>query len=272
MTESGLPSQSMTRTRPLPAEDIFGNTKKLKFIMDAVADYRSRASGEVSILDFGCGNAINVGSYLVGEGVRYLGVDFHAPSLDYARAHFGGPGAEFLEAVPKDRSFDIIIFADVLEHVHDPLGLLSAYLPQLKAGGIVIGSVPNGYGPCEVEKLIDQRLHLYAALRFVKRSVLKLLGKTPSQTPSVPYNTECGHVMWFTLPALRRLVSNAGLKIARFQHAGFVGADLTGSTIFTRPGFIAWNVRVSDRLPGWAVSAWFFVMVRNEADKGIRRG
>lgn len=258
-------------TRPLPAEDIFGNTKKLTFIMDAVADYRGRASGEVSILDFGCGNAINVGSYLIGDGVRYLGVDFHAPSLDYARAHFGGPGAEFLDAVPKDRSFDIIIFADVLEHVHDPLGLLRVYLPQLKPGGIVIGSVPNGYGPCETEKLIDQRLHLYAALRFVKRGVQKLLGGTPSQTLSVPYNSACGHVIWFTMPALRRLINNAGLKIVRFQHAGFVGADLTGSTIFARPGFIALNVRVSDHLPSWAVSAWFFVMVRDEAGEGVKR-
>src|SRR5690348_13860919 len=75
---------------PLPAEDIFGNTKKLRFILRSIDDHRARLGRVVRVLDFGCGNAAAVGQYLIGAGVDYVGVDFHEPSLAYARANFGG--------------------------------------------------------------------------------------------------------------------------------------------------------------------------------------
>jgi SAM-dependent methyltransferase len=254
---------------PLPAEDIFGNTKKLKFILDAVASHRGRLKRDIAILDFGCGNATGVGQYLIGDGVRYVGVDFHEPSLTYAREHFGGPNVRFLDAVPPDMIFDIIVYSDLLEHVHDPLAILRAQTLQLAADGIVIGSVPNGYGPCEIEKFIDHSLRLYRMLRWVKRATLRLMGREPSKPSSVPYNSESGHVIFFTLRSLRRMVSAAGFRIVQFRHAGFVGADLTGSTIFSSPRFVAWNVRISDRLPAWMVSAWHFVLVRgHESGRG----
>jgi len=59
------------------------------------------------------------------------------------------------------------------------------------------------------------------------------------------------------------MVGAAGLRIAEFRHAGFIGANVTGSVITSRH-FVEWNVRVADRLPSWAVSAWHFVMVRDE--------
>lgn len=261
-----------------PAEDIFGNTKKLKFILDAVAAHRERIKRDVTILDFGCGNAIGVGQYLIGDGVRYIGVDFHEPSLAYAREHFGGPNALFLDAVPANVSFDVIVYSDLLEHVHAPLAVMQEHTRQLLPDGIVIGSVPNGYGPCEIEKFIDHRLRLYRALRWVKRAALRLMGREPNKPSLIPYNNESGHVIFFTLRSLRDMVRAAGFRIVQFRHAGFVGADLTGSTIFTSARFVAWNVQVSDRLPAWMVSAWHFVLARDlgeaskNADKAVSGG
>lgn len=245
---------------PLPAEDIFGNTKKLRFILRTIDDHRARLGRDVTVLDFGCGNAAAVGQYLIGEGVRYVGVDFHKPSLDYARAHFGGSNAEFRETVPDDMTFDIIVYADVLEHVPDPLAVVTAHAPRLAPGGIMIGSVPNGYGPCETEKFIDRHLRLYRMLRFAKRAALRLAGRPPKETPAIPYNHESGHLIFFTMRSLKRMAEDAGFKIARFAHGGFVGADLTGSTIFASARFVDWNIRAADRLPSWAVSTWYFVL------------
>lgn len=247
---------------PLPDEDIFGNAKKIRFILPIVTRLREKLGRDVSVLDFGCGNALGVGQYLIGDGIKYIGVDFHEPSLSFARQHFGGPNAEFLDAVPKDRTFDVIIYADVLEHVPDPLAIVQAYSQQLALGGMLIWSVPNGYGPCEIEKFIDQHLRLYQILRFAKRAVLRLMGRSLQVFPTVPYNNECGHVVFFTLRSLRRLASDAGFRIVQIAHGGFVGADLTGNTIFASRRFVEWNIRVADRLPSWMVSNWYLILVK----------
>ena len=247
---------------PLPAEDIFGNTKKLRFILRAIEQHRAKLGRDVTVLDFGCGNAAAVGQYLIGEGIRYVGVDFHEPSLSYARQHFGGPHAEFHETVPTDVPFDVIVYADVLEHVPDPLGIVTQHARVLAPDGIMIGSVPNGYGPCETEKFIDRHLRLYKMLRFAKRTALRLAGRAPKDSAAIPYNHESGHIIFFTMRSLKRMASDAGLRIVRFAHGGFVGADLTGSTIFASRGFVDWNIRTADRLPSWLVSTWYFVLQR----------
>ncbi len=247
---------------PLPQEDIFGNTKKLRFILRAIENVRARLGRDVNVLDFGCGNAAAVGRYIIGDGIRYVGVDFHEPSLSFARAHFGGSQAEFREAVPQDRQFDVVVYADVLEHVPDPLAILSEHARMLAPDGVMIGSVPNGYGPCETEKFIDRHLRLYKMLRFAKRSVLRLMGRPPKPDPAVPYNHESGHIIFFTTRSLRRMIAKAGFRIVQFAHGGFVGADLTGSTIFASAGFVDWNIRAADRLPSWLVSTWYFVLQR----------
>jgi SAM-dependent methyltransferase len=246
----------------LPREDIFGNTKKLRFILRTIEEHRAKLGRDVAVLDFGCGNAAAVGQYLIGKGVRYVGVDFHEPSLSYARDRFGGVNAEFRETVPADRTFDVVVYADVLEHVPDPLGIVTEHARVLAPDGIMIGSVPNGYGPCETEKFIDRHLRLYKTLRFAKRAAMRLAGRPPKVGPTMPYNLESGHIIFFTMRSLKRMAADAGLRIVRFAHGGFVGADLTGSTIFASQRFVDWNVRTADRLPSWSVSTWYFVMQR----------
>lgn len=247
---------------PLPPEDIFGNTKKLRFILRAIEELRAKLGRDVAVLDFGCGNAAAVGQYLIGDGIRYVGVDFHKPSLFYARDHFGGPNAEFRETVPTDMRFDVVVYADVLEHVPDPLGTVTEHVRVLAPGGIIIGSVPNGYGPCETEKFIDRHLRLYKVLRFAKRTAWRLAGRAPKNGAAIPYNHESGHIIFFIVRSLNRMVTDAGLRVVRFAHGGFVGADLTGSTIFANPGFVDWNIRAADHLPSWLVSTWYFVLQR----------
>jgi SAM-dependent methyltransferase len=246
----------------LPTEDIFGNAKKLAYVLDRIEEHRTRIGRPLRVLDFGCGNATAVGQYLARTGVDYTGVDFHEPSLAYARTHFSGPNVRFCDAVPDGAVYDVIVYADVIEHLPDPLAVVASHVPHLAPGGIVIGSVPNGYGPCEVEKFVDRHLRLYKMLRFVKRSAVSILGREAARPPAIPYNIECGHVMFFTLGQLQRMVADAGLRIADFAHGGFVGADLTANTIFRSRRFVDWNVRVADRLPAWAVSTWYFVLTR----------
>lgn len=248
---------------PLPPENVYGHAKKLRFILDTI----DRKRGEVTdrplrVLDFGCGSGVTVSQYLIGPGVDYVGVDIHPPSLDYARTHFATPQARFLDHLPADLSFDVIVYADVLEHLDDPAAFLAAHHRQLAPGGVMVASVPNGYGGFEIERAIDRTLHLTPILRGLWRAGKRLLGRPVAEEPAVPFNLESGHVVFFTRRSLDRTMAAAGLHITRFAHGTLMGADL--SSLAIRGPLLRANAWAADRLPTWAVSTWHFEIARDE--------
>lgn len=247
---------------PLPAEDIYGNTKKLRFILDRLDRHAERIGRPPVVLDFGCGNAAAMGRYLADGQRHYYGVDMHDASLNHARDICRNPHTVFAKTVPQDITFDALVYADVLEHLHDPTSALCEHVRQLAPGGIVLGSVPNGYGPCEIEKYLTRHLHLYEIARWPLQMARRLTGHARPGTTAIPYNHDSGHVVFFTLPMLETMAASARLKITRFGHGGFMGADLTGATIFRSQGFADWNARISDRLPPHLVSTWYFELAR----------
>ncbi|HEV2473109.1 MAG TPA: class I SAM-dependent methyltransferase, partial [Chthonomonadales bacterium] len=108
----------------LPPENIYGHTKKLRYILARLNEARARKQGPISLLDFGCGNGSAVSQFLIMPGVEYIGIDIHPASREYASLHYGGSHARFLETIPSEASFDVIVYADVLEHLDDPISIL----------------------------------------------------------------------------------------------------------------------------------------------------
>jgi SAM-dependent methyltransferase len=248
---------------PLPPENPYGHTKKLRFLLDEIARHRAVLGRPVTLLDFGCGNGSAVSQYLIGSGTRYYGVDIHGPSLAYARAKFGGPDAQFMDRIPENIRFDIIAYADVLEHVRDPSALLKKHLAHLAPDGVMICAVPNGFGPFEIEQRLDRRLGLSQMLSALSAAKRRLQGSAPAaQAEALPYNHESGHVVFFTRRSLRQAVADAGLEIIRFAHGALMGASISGIAIARFPGLLRLNVRVADRLPYWAVSTWYVTLRR----------
>src|SRR5262245_54512830 len=146
----------------LPPENIYGHTKKLKYILAEVGRIIS-ADPSATILDFGCGNGVAVGQHIIPalpETARYIGVDVHEPSVAYANAHFANNHAVFSTRLPELGSYNMIIYADVLEHLADPLELLACHSNVLRQGGTVVGCIPNGWGPYEIESWLDRTFHL----------------------------------------------------------------------------------------------------------------
>lgn len=246
---------------PLPPENQYGHTKKLRFLIDAIARHRASLGRPVTVLDFGCGNGSAVSQYLMGEGIRYYGVDIHPDSLAHARTRYGGPDAEFLDHVPEGVTFDVIVYADVLEHLDDPAAAMRSHRAQLAPDGIVIGAVPNGYGPFEIEQKLDRWFGLSKLLAGIATLVRLMRGKTaPEAEPALPYNHESGHVMFFTRKTLLRTVADAGFDLVWFGRGAFMGASVSGVLLGRSAGLLRWNVRVADRLPYWAVATWYFVL------------
>lgn len=242
----------------LPKENIYGHTKKLKFIIEQIDKFIDAKQKDVVVLDFGCGNGSAVSQYLIRDKVQYYGVDTHGPSLEYARYHYQKENAFFLDSIPDGIRFDIIVYADVLEHLNDPVSVLRAHRCLLNDGGIVIGAVPNGFGPFEIEKKLDRWLGLSKLLEFAGRIKKTLSGSEHQRDFEIPYNIDSTHVQFFTRSSLYSTLKQGGFHITVFKKGAFLGAPF--SEYFLRGEIISRiNSRIADFLPYWADSTWYFV-------------
>lgn len=254
----------------LPDENIYGHTKKLNYILNAVKKYivQNPSKKEYKILDFGCGNGIAVTQFLINlhPKINLVGIDIHKESLEFARSKFGCDRARFVDDISLGfTEYDIIIYADIIEHLSNPYTILKSHYNLLSSSGIVIGSIPNGYGPFEIEKKLDSVFKISKTLSFVKRIIkLFLLSKESSlyyNVSLIPYNNESGHVQFFTKKRILTLLSKVGYKVIDFSNGAFIGALLT-ERLIRIPFLIELNVKVPDYLPHFLVSTWYFTCVK----------
>lgn len=98
------------------------------------------------LLDIGCGS----GRFLAHAAIRgyaVTGCDFNPVAVQIARTRYGltdvhcASVAELRRRMP-ERRFDVITAFEVLEHMDDPAGLLTAIAGWLESGGVVALSVP----------------------------------------------------------------------------------------------------------------------------------
>lgn len=104
-------------------------------------------SSAMSILDVGCG-AGRLGELLKNADARrrVYGIEYHQEAAAAASKILDRVFTEDVQHMPPplpSGSLDCMIFADVLEHLVDPLSVLRRFLPMLKPSGIVLCSIPN---------------------------------------------------------------------------------------------------------------------------------
>lgn len=241
----------------LPAENAYGHTKKLRFILDALDRQRAARKGPIRVLDFGCGNGAAVTKYLAAPDIELHGVDIHPPSLEYARSHFGSNKVLFHSSVPEGLVFDAIVYADVLEHVDVPVETLREHVRQLAPDGVIVGAIPNGFGPFEIEHKLEHAIGLQRAVDAFGRLRRRLRGQAvPVSSVGLPYNHESGHLTFFSKANLKRTLEAAGLTIVKFGHGSLFCGPWSTPLVSGRLAGI--NVRAADLLPYWAVSVWYF--------------
>jgi 2-polyprenyl-3-methyl-5-hydroxy-6-metoxy-1,4-benzoquinol methylase len=205
------------------ARDVTGDViryrlSKLGFLSDGLGsvsqDYRVKEGEESShavilrwlehappqrILDLGCSGG-SLASRVRALGHHVTAVDVvELPGVRSRVDHFvcadldHGLPAEVRELGP----FDVVMTADVLEHLRDPGLLLEQVRPLLRPRGMLIASVPN-FG------------HWYARIRAV-------LGLFDYDQRGV---LDRGHLRFFTRRSFMRLLRNAGFSITRYEATG----------------------------------------------------
>lgn len=142
------------------------------------------------------GRVVEVGSYLGGflksaqtNGWEAVGVDVNETANEFARSQGCTALTTTLEAMTKDTSYDVVAIWNCFDQLADPHGSLLHARALLEPGGIVTLRVPNGA--------------LYAQLT-----------PRPRTWPVLAHNNLLGfpYRHGFTLPALERMLEEAGFK------------------------------------------------------------
>jgi len=97
------------------------------------------------VLSVGCAGGITEAE-LVKQGVRVVGVELNPKAAAIARQRgltILEGDASVIDISQVSDSFDCLIYADILEHLIDPVSLLKRHIKSLKPGGIVYVSIPN---------------------------------------------------------------------------------------------------------------------------------
>lgn len=97
-----------------------------------------------AVLDVGCGEGA-LGATLGARGARVTGVELDAAAAGVASRRLSrvlAMSAEDAVAAIAVKP-DVVVLADVLEHLSDPLGVLRALRGALASGGLLVFSVPN---------------------------------------------------------------------------------------------------------------------------------
>lgn len=112
------------------------------------------------VLDCACGSGYGL-SLLAERASQVTAADISEATIEFARAHFGRPNIDFrvgsAECLPfADRSFDIYVCFETIEHVESPDRLLDEAKRVLTRNGLFVVSTPNriwsGLGPGERPK------------------------------------------------------------------------------------------------------------------------
>ncbi len=90
------------------------------------------------LLDLACGGGL-LAPHVAGKGHRHVGLDLSSTALPHARAHGVVPVRGDVLRLPfADEVADVVVAGEVLEHVREPLELVSEACRVLRPGGVLV--------------------------------------------------------------------------------------------------------------------------------------
>ncbi len=182
-------AKSSSATQEPEVKSYYRNTRK-----DLIPLVPRNAS---CILEVGCASGGMGAELKRGREAFVAGVELNPEAANLAREVLDDVIEGNVESMPlpyAKESFDCIIFADILEHLIDPLAVLKKTAPLLREGGSVVASIPN--------------IQFYAILGQLGE------GAWTYQDEGILDRT---HLRFFTFKEMKKLFNDAGMEITQVE-------------------------------------------------------
>lgn len=150
-----------------------------------------------SVLDVGCATGKLLQRLGDEKGCQTAGIEIDGALAEQARQRCDQlviGDIETLDLPFQIEQFDIIIFADVLEHLRNPGAVLKKMKMHLKSDGHVLISIPN--------------------IAFITARLNLLLGRFDYTEYGI---MDRGHLRLFTLKTARELVAESGFRVVSIE-------------------------------------------------------
>ena len=191
-----------------------GESPSHRYLVPGVLDVLHGVTPSGRVLDIGCGNGELPSAHVARAGYGVTGIDFEESGLERARVTC--PGVYFAthdlaEPLPEHLrgAFDVVVSAEVIEHLFFPRYLFSRAREALRAGGHLVVTTPyHGY---------TKNLSLALVNRFDTHWSV---------------GSDYGHIKFFSRRSLGAMACECGFEPLRWQRVGRV-PPLAASMIMT---------------------------------------
>jgi 2-polyprenyl-3-methyl-5-hydroxy-6-metoxy-1,4-benzoquinol methylase len=172
-------------------------------LMELLLSTKPSSHSKPRVLDLGCGNG-SLSHLIAQQGYEVVGVEDSESGVNFARLNF--PDCHFVQASIYDlpyaeleNSFDIVLSAEVIEHLLYPRELVRAAKKCLKPNGRLILTTPyHGY---------------------LKNLIIALSGKMDTHFNPL---WDGGHVKFFSVSTLTELLETENYTNIKFRFSGRV--------------------------------------------------
>lgn len=187
-------------------------------LLEMLAEIKCSGQQKLRVLDLGCGNG-SLTRLIAQQGYEVVGVEDSEQGVAIARQ--SAPNCHFIHAsiyelpyAELENSFDIVLSAEVIEHLLYPRELVRGAKKCLKPNGRLILTTPyHGY---------------------LKNLVLALSGKMDKHFTSL---WDGGHVKFFSVATLRKLLETEDYTDIHFKFSGripFLWKSMLCSSLFMK--------------------------------------
>jgi ubiquinone/menaquinone biosynthesis C-methylase UbiE len=127
--------------------DVCTRRNKAQTMLQVMRDHLGPDLTHLRLLDIGCSTGI-IADFLSGHFQEVIGIDIDAPAVSYAARNFRRPNLFFtvgdsLNLGFPDNAFDVVICAQVYEHVPDAESMFKEVIRVLTPGGVCYFAAGN---------------------------------------------------------------------------------------------------------------------------------